>query len=88
MSNANVDSELRFYAGWYVVAGLVMRRAAADGALDRALRPSIESGWLLGAVGRAASARASGRPDRLFQVLAAAEALLGVVLASLPPGAE
>jgi hypothetical protein len=88
VSNAEVDSELRFYASWYVVAGLLMRRAATDAALDRALRPSIEAGWLLGAVGRMASTHAAGRPQRMFLVLAAAEALLAGVLALVPPDAE
>ena len=78
---ASLDSEIRFYAVWYGVAGIVMHRAASDEALDVALRPVLAFGWGAAASSRALSFRRTGSPDRLFLALAAAEAALAAVLA-------
>ena len=81
----NVDSELRFYAGWYAVAGLVMLVAAERPRVDRSLRPLVELGWLAAVASRLLSTRAAGRPDALFVGLGALEAgVAGVLLATEP----
>ena len=82
VSLASLDSELRFYAAWYAVAGVLMHRAANDEALDRALRPLIAAGWGTAALSRVLSARRIGRPDRLFLALGGAELALAAVLAT------
>ena len=79
---ASLDSELRFYAVWYGVAGVLMHRAANDEALDRALRPMIAVGWGAAAFSRMLSLRRTGVPDRFFLVLAGVEAALATVLAT------
>jgi hypothetical protein len=81
----NLDSEIRFYAGWYAVAGLLMHRAAGNPGLDRTLRPLIEAGWGLAFVSRCVSLRAAGRPDGFFVALGALEALVAGGLAANPP---
>src|SRR4051812_1932680 len=81
----NVDSEIRFYAGWYAIAGLLMHRAAGNPALDRTLRPLIEAGWGLAFASRCVSLRAFGRPDGLFVALAALEVAVAGALAANPP---
>lgn len=83
---ASVDSELRFYAVWYGVAGVVMHRAANDEAFDRSLRPFIAAGWGAAALSRVLSVRRTGRPDALFIGLGGAEAALAVVLATAKSG--
>lgn len=77
---ASLDSELRFYAVWYGVAGVLMHRAATDEVLDRTLGPIIAVGWGAAALSRALSFRRSGRPDGLFLALGGAEAALATVL--------
>jgi hypothetical protein len=87
-ADASVDSELRFYAGWYVVAGSLMRRAALDPELDRSVRPTIEAGWILAVAGRLLSVRAAGRPHPIFLALTALEVAMAAVLVSVPPTVE
>ena len=81
----NVDSEIRFYAGWYAVAGMAMHRAARNPGFDRALRPLIEAGWGLAFVSRCLSLKGVGRPDNFFIGLAALEAAMAVALVANPP---
>jgi hypothetical protein len=81
----NVDSELRFYAGWYAVAGLTMLVAAARPDVDRSLRPLLELGWLSAVGSRLLSTRSAGRPDPLFVGLAALEAGVAIALLASSP---
>lgn len=81
----NVDSEIRFYAGWYAVAGIAMRRAGRNPGFDRALRPLIEAGWGLAFLSRCLSLKDVGRPDNFFVGLAALEAAIAVALVTNPP---
>jgi hypothetical protein len=81
----NVDSEIRFYAGWYLVAGIAMRRAASNPGFDRSMRPLIETGWGLAFLSRCLSLKGVGRPDNFFMGLAALEAATAVALVTNPP---
>ena len=81
----SVDSEIRFYAAWYAVAGALMHAAARNPDLDRSLRPAFELGWALAAVSRLISTKAVGRPHPLFVGLAVAEAAVALTLAANPP---
>lgn len=82
---ASLDSELRFYAVWYGVAGALMHRAANDEVLDRAVSTLVAAGWAAAALGRLLSARATGRPDPLFIALGGAEAAMAALLATRTP---
>jgi hypothetical protein len=77
----SIDSELRFYAVWYGLAGVLMHKAATDDALDRSLGSLLSAGWGAAALARLASARAVGAPDPLFVALGGVEALLAAILA-------
>ena len=84
VGDRNLDSELRFYAAWYTVGGLLMHKAANDSTFDRQVSAHISAGWGLAAASRLLSLRAVGRPAPLFMVLAAAELALACVLARAP----
>jgi hypothetical protein len=79
----SLDSELRFFAAWYVVAGAMMLRAARERVPEPVTVRLLSAGWLLAAVGRLVSIRAAGPPDPLYRRLAAVEvgisALLGLL---------
>jgi hypothetical protein len=77
----SVDSELRFYAVWYGLAGVLMHKAATDDSLDRSLGSLLSAGWGAATLARLASARAVGAPDPLFVALGGVEALLAAILA-------
>lgn len=79
-ASANLDTELRFYASWYVVFGVLMLRAARRPEAETTTVRACGAGFLLAAFGRAVSSRAVGRPHPLFQVLMAMEAAIPVVL--------
>ena len=76
----NVDSELRFYAAWSAVAGVLMHKAAADPVADRLVAGPIAAGWATAGASRLLSLRAVGRPDPVFLALAALELGLAGVL--------
>lgn len=80
VGDRSVDSELRFYAAWYGVAGAAMVMASRDSEADRVLAPLLASGWAASAGARLLSLRAVGRPDPLFLALAGVEAALAAVL--------
>lgn len=77
---ASVDSELRFYAAWYVAAGATLLWAAPN--IDRAgtvLRLVCATLWLA-AAGRIVSLAAVGRPHGVFVVLLAVEIVIPLVV--------
>ncbi len=82
LGDRNLDSELRFYAVWYGVAGLQMLRAASDPDADPGVEPLLAAGWGAAALSRLLSVRAVGRPSRRFVALAAAEAALAAAMAA------
>lgn len=71
--DASVDSELRFFAAWYIVAGIVMMRAARAPEQEAATVRLVSCGWAIAAAGRLLSMKASGHPHPLYSVLTGAE---------------
>ena len=78
--DASIDSELRFFAAWYVVAGALMARAAQAPERDAATVRVVAVGWIAAALGRVLSLRAVGRPHPLYTGLLAAEVTIPVLL--------
>jgi Domain of unknown function (DUF4345) len=78
--SSNVDSEYRFYAAWYHVAGLVLLRAARQPE-DATVAVRLFSGGLFAAgCARLLSARTVGSPHRLQRLLMGLEFAIPVVL--------
>ena len=78
--SASVDSELRFYAAWYVGAGALLlstvRRIEREGRLIRGLCAVL----VLAAVGRVVSLVLAGKPHPLYLVLMAIEFAIPIIL--------
>jgi hypothetical protein len=75
----NVDSELRFFAAWYALAGaLLLRAARRPEAATATVRGTSGALWLA-ALGRVLSLRAAGRPHRTYLVLLGIEVALPLV---------
>lgn len=76
----SLDSELRFYAAWYVGVGLVLlwsaRHVESAGAVIRCVCAVL----LLGAFGRVVSWSLVGRPHPLYLVLLGIELVLPLLL--------
>jgi Domain of unknown function (DUF4345) len=72
-AGAEMDSELRYYSGFYVAFGLAALRTAprADG--EPAAVRALAGALFLGGLARAAAWRASGRPHPLQRALLAIE---------------
>ena len=71
--SANVDSELRFYAAWYAVAGVVMLGAARHVERDGRLVRAVCAAFFIAACGRVIALVTVGAPHPLFLALMAAE---------------
>lgn len=82
-TGANVDSEFRYFASWYVVAGVLVLRAARAPERSRPLLHLVAGGLALGAGGRAISWAREGRPDGQFVALLVVEATLAVLIVAL-----
>ena len=78
--SANVDSEYRFYATWYLVLGLLLFRAARRPEEEAVVVRACGAGLLVAAGGRALSIRKLGHPHRFQQVLMALELLIPALL--------
>src|SRR5215216_5530998 len=61
--SANVDSEMRFFASWYAVLGVLVLRAARRPESEAAIVRACAAGFLLAACGRVLSTRALGPPS-------------------------
>jgi hypothetical protein len=76
----SIDSELRFYAAWYVGAGVIVIRAArrveSEGSTIRAVCAVL----LLGGMARLLSIVSVGAPHPVFLVLMALEIVLPALL--------
>jgi hypothetical protein len=78
--NASIDSELRFYAAWYVGAGGVLLASARDvGRAGLAVRAVGALLWL-GATGRLISIAMVGAPHPVFFALMLVEYAIPLVL--------
>lgn len=76
----SVDSEMRFYAAWYALAGGVLLNAARAPERSAAIVRFVGAGFLIAACGRAIGIATVGRPHSLFIALMAIEFVLPVVL--------
>ena len=74
--SANVDSEYRFYAAWYLIFGLLLLRATRREPFDRALAHACAGGFAAAAAGRVVSAFRLGAPSRRQQTLLAVEVFI------------
>lgn len=81
-ANASLDSELRFFAAWYAVAGVLILRAARAPEAHRGLIVAVAAAFALAATGRVLSWIALGRPNDLAVALLVTEYLIGL---GLPP---
>jgi hypothetical protein len=76
----NVDSEFRFFAAWYVVAGVLLLRAIPGVEREGPTIRLIAAGLLLAAVGRVLSLASVGTPHSWYIVLMGIEFVLPVVI--------
>jgi hypothetical protein len=79
----NVDSEFRFYAAWYVVAGLLLLWAVPRVERERGIVFAVAAGFFLAACGRVLSILDVGAPDRFYVVLTIIEFVLPPVIVPL-----
>jgi hypothetical protein len=78
--SANVDSEMRFFASWYAVLGVLVLRAARRPESEAAIVRACAAGLLLAACGRVLSMRALGPPSPVFKVLMGLEFAVPAVI--------
>jgi hypothetical protein len=78
--SANVDSEMRFFASWYLVLGLLVLRAARRPESEATIVRACGAGFFLAACGRVLSMRALGPPSTLFKALTAIEFAIPAVI--------
>jgi hypothetical protein len=79
-ASANVDSELRFHAAWYVAAGILLLRAVRRVELDGFTVRVICAGFLVAACGRALSVITVGAPHPFYLALMVVEFTIPVVV--------
>jgi hypothetical protein len=73
LANPVLESELRFYAAFYVATGLAALRVAPRAEHDPAAVRALAGALFLAGLGRIAGWRAAGRPHRLQLGLLAIE---------------
>jgi hypothetical protein len=78
--SANVDSEMRFFASWYAVLGVLVLRAARRPESEATIVRACAAGFLLAACGRVLSMRALGPPSPVFKVLMGLEFAVPAVI--------
>ena len=74
------DSVMRFYATWWVAAGLVMVRAAREPGKNAGAVDAIAATTFAGGLARLLAARRSGRPHPLFRALTVLELTVPPIL--------
>ena len=77
---ASVDSELRFYAAWYVAAGVALLRSSRHPQLASSTVRLVCGALIVGASARVLSLITVGRPATVFLVLAVIEYGIAAVL--------
>jgi hypothetical protein len=78
--SANVDSEMRFFASWYAVLGVLVMHAARRPESEAMLVRACGAGFFLAASGRILSMRVVGPPSTLFKLLTAVELAIPAVI--------
>ncbi len=76
----NVDSEMRFFASWYAVLGILLLRGARHPEAEATIVRACGAGFFVAACGRLLSMKKLGRPSTLFTVLTAVEFAIPVVI--------
>ena len=76
----SVDSELRFHAVWYLLAGVVAIRAARRPEAETGTIRLLMAGAFLAGLGRALGWAVAGRPHALYVALMAIELVLPFVV--------
>lgn len=76
----DVDTEMRFYAVWYVVVGILLLRAVRRVESETFVVRLVAAGFFAAGCGRILSWLAVGRPHVLAIVLMALELVLPVVI--------
>jgi hypothetical protein len=79
-ASPSVDSEMRFYAAWYVGAGLLLLRATFDLELETLVVRGVAAIFFLAGCARALSWATVGRPHDVAVVLMVIELILPIVL--------
>jgi Domain of unknown function (DUF4345) len=80
-AGAEMESELRYYAGFYAAFGLAALRTAPRADRDPAAVRALAGALFLGGVARAAAWRAAGTPHPLQRALLAVELAVPALLA-------
>ena len=80
VSTPDADSEMRFYAVWYVVAGVLLLRSLGDIAAATVIVRSVGAGFFAAGCARALSWIVVGRPGPLAIALMAIELVLPLVI--------
>lgn len=78
--NANVDSELRFYAAWYVMTGVVLLQAARNVESQALVIRTVMATLFLAACGRVISLATVGTPHSGQVVLMVIEFALPIIV--------
>lgn len=78
--SANIDSEYRFYATWYLIVGALLFKAARDPQQEPTIIRAAATGFFVAACSRALSARSLGPPHRSQRILMWIELAIPVVI--------
>ncbi|MGQ0802385.1 MAG: DUF4345 domain-containing protein [Actinomycetota bacterium] len=78
--SAGIDSELRFYAAWYVVAGVLLLRAVHRVEAETVIVRAVGAAFLLAGSARLLSLVTVGRPHAFALVLMVMEFVIPVVI--------
>ena len=81
-ASASLDNELRFYAAWYVAAGVFILRAARAPESQRVVLVAVAAAFGLAATARVLSWIQVGRPSAVAVALLAVEYVIAL---GLPP---
>jgi uncharacterized protein DUF4345 len=79
-SSNNVDSEFRFFAAWYVIAGVLLFRAIPSVERQGWIIRAVAGGFFLAGFGRVLSILEVGPPHWWYVVLMTIELALPVIL--------
>jgi hypothetical protein len=77
---SNLDSELRFFATWYVIVGVLLLRTVRDVESQATIIRTIAAGAFLAGCARALGWAAGGAPDTQFAVLMVIELAIPIVV--------
>jgi Domain of unknown function (DUF4345) len=76
----NVDSEMRFFASWYAVLGILLLRRARQPEAEATIVRACGAGFFVAACARLLSMKELGPPSTVFKVLTAIEFAIPAVI--------